>query len=122
MTILTVIQKVLLPFSIAFLFILSYAYDLDPLMVFWGVSETVRNSRSICGRQHAEMLIADRFPYATHQRAIRQEIANWQVNMASRRGNDPSVRADMLYRVTFLTIVLVACATTLFTLVPGHRL
>merc|ERR1712093_459582 len=31
---------VIIPFSIAFLFLLSYAYDLDPLLVFWGASET----------------------------------------------------------------------------------
>lgn len=33
--------QIILPFSLAFLCIISYAYDLDPLMVFWGVSETV---------------------------------------------------------------------------------
>ena len=33
--------QIILPFTLAFLFIMSYAYDLDPLLVFWGVSETV---------------------------------------------------------------------------------
>jgi predicted transcriptional regulator len=34
-------RQIILPYTLAFLLILSYAYDLDPLMVFWGVSETV---------------------------------------------------------------------------------
>lgn len=39
------LPQIILPFTLAFLFLLSYAYDLDPLMVFWGVSETVRSHR-----------------------------------------------------------------------------
>lgn len=44
--------QVILPFSIASLFLLSYAYDLDPFMVFWGVSETVRKqAQCLCGSE-----------------------------------------------------------------------
>lgn len=78
---------IILPFTIAFLLILSYSYDMDPLLVFVGFSETT-----------AFRTLRIREPYV---KKLLMGRSMW---------------------VTFLTILLVTCATVLFTLVPGHRL
>lgn len=77
------IFQIILPFTLAFLFLLSYAYDLDPLMVFWGVSETVRARRSLYANgcrlnlRHSSRANTDHLPHSAHSRALRQEAAHW---------------------------------------------
>ncbi|KAK4048116.1 Bud site selection protein, Revert to axial protein 1 [Microbotryomycetes sp. JL201] len=77
---------IILPFTFSIINIIAFCYDLDPLLVFMGLSETT--------------------PFRTI--GIRE----------------PYVRKLLFGRalwVTFLTSMIVAILTVLFTLVPGHR-
>ncbi|ORY41751.1 RGS domain-containing protein [Leucosporidium creatinivorum] len=78
---------IILPFTVAIINLVAHSYDLDPLLVFMGLSETT--------------------PFRTI--GIRE----------------PYVRKLLFGRalwVTFLTAVIVAVLTVIFTVIPGHRL
>lgn len=97
--------QVILPFGVAVLLILEHFYDLDPLLVFFGVSETVR-----CLHNPIKIHLADLV---------------WQTPFRMIRIREPYVKRLLVGRaiwVTVLTIVATACLTVIFALVPGHRL
>ncbi|SGY74025.1 BQ5605_C005g03335 [Microbotryum silenes-dioicae] len=84
---------VIIPFTFAIINLVAHAYDLDPLLVFMGLSET-----EDIAAQTPFRTIGIREPYV---RKLLFGRALW---------------------VTFLSAVVVAILTIIFVLVPGHRL
>lgn len=98
-------SQIILPFTVAILNILAHSYDLDPIMVFMGVSETVRIVLTLCNT--LTDIVSSQTPFRTI--GIRE----------------PYVRKLLFGRalwVSFLTAVIVAILTVIFWAVPGHRL
>ncbi|SCV69198.1 BQ2448_2218 [Microbotryum intermedium] len=83
---------VIIPFTFAIVNLVAHAYDLDPLLVFMGLSETFHHS------QTPFRTIGIREPYV---RKLLFGRALW---------------------VTFLSALVIGVLTIIFVLVPGHRL
>lgn len=60
----------IIPFTVAIVCILSHTYDLDPVLVFFGVSETVRH------RSYGDADSADAVPDNQDPRALRPQAAH----------------------------------------------
>lgn len=67
-------SQIILPFTVAILNILAHSYDLDPIMVFMGVSETVR-SVSAYYSSVADPVLADSVQDNRHPRAVRSQAS-----------------------------------------------
>lgn len=121
-------RQVILPFTVAVVNIVAHAYDLDPLMVFMGLTETVRRPLSLpCSLPPSPL--PDSSPARSALTPLPPRRATpcpaTQTPFRTIGIREPYVRKLLFGRalwVTLLSSAVVAVLTVLFWAVPGHRL